>query len=219
MMQKILKAEWPAPNNVSAFTTLRNTDIATLNLPMQPKRIKQVHGTEVVLAEEITEQTEADAVMTARPNLICAVRTADCLPILICNKQGTEVAAIHAGWRGLAKGVVAVTCEALTSSKQDCLAWIGPAIGPTGFEVGTDVLENFASHGWSEQVIKHGFQPHPVHPGKWFGNLVYLASATLQEQGFHADNIYSGGWCTYSDPERFCSYRRSNDNDRMIQMW
>jgi YfiH family protein len=214
----ILIPEWPAPKNIVAFTTLRNTQISNLKLPSEPVFINQVHGAEVVQADLVSDpQTKADASFTSSPNIICVVKTADCLPILICDQAGAQVAAIHAGWRSLASGIIANTCAQFKAPKRDLLVWLGPSIGPDTFEVGKDVLDSFAQYGWQDPHLKSSFVASK--PGKWLGNLCNLARITLQEQGIPAENIYGGDWCTYSDPARFYSYRRSPaDLGRMLSL-
>ncbi len=217
MPEQYLTPNWPAPSNVVALTTLRDTQLENLNLPNQPVWIKQVHGNNVVNAVQVVDATiEADALFTSQHNTICAIRTADCLPLLICDQAGTQVAAIHAGWRGLAAGIIAKTCQQLTVPLPQCLVWLGPAIGANAFEVGKDVLDGFAAHGWGWEHINAAFKPHGEQ--KWLGDLNYLARATLQQQGVLNSNIYGGEFCTVSDPQRFYSYRRSADTGRMISL-
>lgn len=213
-----LTPNWPCPSNIEAFTTLRNTQLSSLNLPAEPVLLNQVHGNIVIIADEVnTSLPKADASFTAKSNVICAVKTADCLPLLMCDRAGTQVAAIHAGWRGLAAGVIASTCKQFKSPLSDCLVWLGPSIGPEAFEVGEDVLNGFITHGWHPDHVTTAFTPS--RPGKWLGNLCALAKITLQQQGALAENIYGGEWCTYSDTERFYSYRRSqSDLGRMLSL-
>ncbi len=212
--------QWSAPKNVVAFTTLPGAKLTDLNLPSEPSWLKQVHKTTVVLARaKDWIVPEADASISITPNTICVVQTADCLPIFICDKAGTQVAAIHAGWRSLSAGIIANTCDEFKQNLTECIAWLGPAIGPQAFEVSADVLENFAANGWQQHVIETAFVPHPNH--KWFGNLYYLARAALQQQGLLAANIFGGEWCTYSEPTRFYSYRRGAEitkHERMASM-
>jgi YfiH family protein len=217
MSEQYLTPNWPAPSNVVALTTLRDTNFEKISLPSQPTWIKQVHGNTVVNAAQVSDPTtEADASLTFQPNTICAIRTADCLPLLICDQAGTQVAAIHAGWRGLAAGIIAKTCQQLTAPLQQCLVWLGPAIGANAFEVGQDVLEGFAAHGWEQKHISTAFKPYGDK--KWLGDLNYLARVTLQQQGVLNSNIYGGELCTVSDPQRFYSYRRSADTGRMVSL-
>jgi len=217
MSEQYLTPDWPAPSNVIALTTLRDTNFEKITLPNQPAWIKQVHGNVVVNAAQLVDATtEADAAVAFQTNIICAIRTADCLPLLICDQAGTQVAAIHAGWRGLAAGIIAKTCQQLTAPLQQCLVWLGPAIGPNAFEVGQDVLEGFAAYGWDQKHINAAFKPYGDK--KWLGDLNYLARATLQQHGVLNSNIYGGEFCTVSDPLRFYSYRRSADIGRMLSL-
>ena len=210
---------WPAPKNITALTTLRSTSNEYLDsLPAKPAWLKQVHGTNFVCAENLTvELPEADASISFKPKTVCVVRTADCLPILICDVKGTQVAAIHAGWRGLAAGIITQTTEQLMAVPADLLVWLGPAIGPQAFEVGPDVIDIFLAHGWETNHIKQAFKPK-AEANKFLADLYYLARVALQQQGILHNNIYGGEWCTYSDPERFYSYRRSADTGRMASL-
>ncbi len=219
MSDRIIKAAWPAPANVIALTTLRETELNDLALPHDPLFIKQVHGNKVVCIDDIDStllMPEADASMSFSKNTVCMVRTADCLPVFICDQQGTQVAVVHCGWRSLAANILVETLERITAPKEDCLVWLGPAIGPSAFEVGSDVLEGFAAHGWTKEQLAVAFTPHT--PGKWYGNLYALARMTLQQQGIPAEKIYGGEWCTYSNPDHFYSYRRSKDAGRMFNL-
>lgn len=213
---KYLLANWPAPSNVVALATFRGTELTDLDLPAQPLWVKQVHGTAIIQPEQHTIQPEADAVLTSQANTVCLVRTADCLPVFICDLQGQQVGVIHAGWRGLAAGIIANTCKRFVAPLDSCIAWLGPAIGPNAFEVGKDVLDAFAAHGWTPAQLEQGFKPQPAD--KWLGDLYTLARLTLQQHGMPADHIYCGEWCTYSDPTRFYSYRRSKDAGRMFNL-
>jgi len=211
---------WPAPANVHAFTTLKtsNPDY-TEQLPAKPTWLKQVHGTKVVCADNLrVELPEADASIAFQAGTVCVVRTADCLPLLICDTRGTQVAAIHAGWRGLAAGIIAETCKLLSAPPDQCLVWLGPAIGAQAFEVGPDVLESFLNYGWAEEHIQNAFKPREGVINKWLGDLAQLARLSLQQHGILSNNIYGGEWCTYSDPARFDSYRRSADTNRMSSL-
>lgn len=219
MSEQYLVPDWPAPSNIVALTTLRDTDLEHIHLPNRPVWLKQVHGINVVRAEQVTNQVpEADASITFTPNIICAIRTADCLPLLICDQAGTQVAAIHAGWRGLAAGIIAQTCQRLTAPLHQCLVWLGPAIGPKAFEVGKDVLDGFIAQGWSQEHVNAAFKSCDSVGAKWLGDLNYLARVTLLQQGALSTNIYGGEWCTVSDSQRFYSYRRSKDVGRMVSL-
>lgn len=197
----------PLPATVTAYSTNRNSTIP--NTPSNPVWLKQVHGNHVVDAAQVIGEVEADASFAKQPGVVCVVKTADCLPILVCDKAGTQVAAIHAGWRSLAAGIIDNTCKELNSLMQDCIAWLGPAIGPENFYVDQDVLENFAQHGWS---LQQGFTQSG---NKWLVDLYTLARINLQKCGFSEQNIYGGGWCTYAEPELFYSHRRAKDIGRM----
>lgn len=219
MSEQFITPDWPAPDNITALTTLRSTIITELWLPHTLVLPKQVHGTTVANAAALQhEVTEADAVFTTQRNTICAIRTADCLPLLLCDKAGTQVAAIHAGWRGLAAGIIANTCQQFAEPLDQLLVWLGPAIGAKSFEVGADVLAGFAAHGWSHMDIMTAFQPIATSTNKWLGDLYHLARVTLQQQGVLNCNIYGGDYCTYTDPQRFFSYRRSADAGRMVSL-
>lgn len=220
MQDQFILPNWPAPKNIRALTTLRNIELKDLTLPADPFWIKQVHGNVVVRVDE-EQQTpttpEADAAISFTANSVCMVRTADCLPVFICDQQGTQVAVVHCGWRSLAANILEQTLKRFTAPMENCLVWLGPAIGPQAFEVGMDVLESFKAHGWNETQIEAGFKPGPA-PDKRFGDLYTLARLALQQLGIPAEKIYGGEWCTYSDPTRFYSYRRSKDAGRMFNL-
>lgn len=171
-----------------------------------------MHGARVVQADPAARHTEADAAYTTTSNTVCVVATADCLPILLCDKAGTAVAAIHAGWRSLGAGIITNTLQQFPAAAKDCLAWLGPAIGAEKFEVDTDVLDYFKAHGWD---LEQGFRQFG---SKWLVDLYTLARKSLMQLGLAADNIYGGEFCTYSEPETFYSYRRSKDTGRMYHL-
>ena len=152
---------------------------------------------------------EADAQITTRPGIALAVQVADCLPVLLADTQGRVIGAAHAGWRGLAGGVLEATVQAMREKVPDAdlVAWLGPCIGPTAFEVGDDVRDAFLTAGSGTS-----FQPGRA-PGKWLANLPLLARLRLQALG--VTTIHTAGHCTYSEPERFWSYRRSTPCGRM----
>jgi polyphenol oxidase len=206
---------WPAPASIHAFTTTRHSfgkeapklaeetqKLMTLfALPSAPIWINQVHATTIVKANPKILNAEADATFTDETRRVCVVLTADCLPILICNKQGTHVAAIHAGWRGLAAGIIERSITALALPPEDLLIWFGPAIGPEKFEVGEDVFNSFTQ---ADPDAIAAFTPHI--PGKWLANLYQLAKMRLQKLG--VNHIYGGDYCTHSQDDLFFSYRR-----------
>ena len=148
-----IPADWPAPAGIVAGTTLRD---GGFELPAEPSMLQQVHGTRVVklgTGDFDAGPPEADAVIADRPGDICVVRTADCLPVLLCARDGSEIAAIHAGWRGLAGGIVEATLEALATPADQLLAWFGPAISQAVFEVGPEVRERFGPWGRVEGLF------------------------------------------------------------------
>jgi YfiH family protein len=215
-----IQPNWPAPACIKAYTTLRASEIGymqiperspgnidrallskTLQLPNEPIWLNQTHSTTAVPAILANDGRNADAVFTDETNRVCAVLTADCLPLLICNKQGTRVAAIHAGWRGLANGVIESTIEALNLPPEDILVWLGPAIGPSKFEVRQDVYDAFT------QKDPHAAMAFcKISDEQWLGDLYTLARLRLQK--FQITQIYGGEYCTHSDQDRFFSYRR-----------
>lgn len=176
--------------------------------------LHQVHGVEVAWANEVREAktpVEADACVSDRPGLACVVMTADCLPVLICDKEATVVAAAHAGWRGLAEGVLEATMEAMDRRASELIVWLGPAIGAQRFEVGQEVFAAFEAE--VENAAEH-FKPSPFHPdSRWVADLYGLARQRLHSAG--VEKIFGGGECTYGDEERFFSYRRDGQTGRM----
>lgn len=209
---KFIQPEWPAPSPIKAYTTLRNgwggrqpqheIDLENLfQLPNEPIWLTQTHSTITIEAIPENKEKIADASFAKQPNCVCVVLTADCLPLLICNKQGSHVAAIHAGWRGLSNGIIEATLSALNQPMDNLLVWLGPAIGPQKFEVGKDVYDAFVmKHPESESA----FTPHTE--GKWLANLYELAKIRLKQQGI--SQIYGGDFCTYTQDDLFFSYRR-----------
>jgi YfiH family protein len=195
-----LRPDWPAPANIHAYTLLRHGDLHQIpQLPSEPCWLNQTHGTRVVRAGS---DPNADASFTDQANIICVVKTADCLPLLLCRRDGTAVAAIHAGWRGLADGIIGETLKVFPAMANDILVWLGPAIGPEKFEVGDEVRERFMARNGA---IASAFQPS-TRPGHWLANLYQLARLDLHAVGVTA--IYGGQYCTYSNPDLFYSYRR-----------
>ncbi len=205
-----IEADWPAPATILAGTTLRSAvDFA---FPAEPAWLRQVHGKRVVRAgsDDFADgPPEADASVAAEPGAICVVRTADCLPILFCSRDGSEIAAAHAGWRGLAAGVAEATVAALATPPRDLIAWFGPAISQAAFEVGGEVREAFVAHdpGAAEAFL-------PNERGRWQADLYHLARQRLLAAGVTA--IHGGGLCTYGDPGRFFSYRRDGETGRLV---
>lgn len=235
----ILQPDWPAPAHIKAFVTTRcggvsQAPFASLNLgthvgddpqavlqnrhrvqellnaQLKPQWLNQVHGTTVVQATKQTLATvpDADASTTQISGLPCVVMTADCLPVLLCDEQGQQVAAAHAGWRGLEAGILEATV-ATFAKPQKILAWLGPAIGPSAFEVGAEVREAFLRHdAQAEQAF------HPSHRlGHYLADIYLLAKLRLKAVGVEA--IYGGNFCTYTQQELFFSYRRDGKTGRM----
>ncbi|NQX88977.1 MAG: peptidoglycan editing factor PgeF [Halioglobus sp.] len=179
--------------------------------------LSQEHGTTVVEARVGAAQA-ADAQWSRSPGLACAVLTADCLPVLLCAAAGDVVAAAHAGWRGLQAGVLETTVSAMGVDPGDVLAWLGPAIGPSAFEVGPDVRDAFlaaAGPGLSAATADC-FSPCPAAPQKWCADLYGLARTRLQGQGVH--RISGGQWCTLGEPQRLYSHRRDGVTGRMASL-
>ncbi|MGA2548781.1 MAG: peptidoglycan editing factor PgeF [Burkholderiaceae bacterium] len=188
-------------------------------LPAKPVWLQQVHGTTVIDAGRWTAEGStavADAAYTTERGVVCAVQTADCMAVLFCDRQGTAVAVAHAGWRGLAAGVLENTVSAMPVPPQDLLAYLGPAIGPCAFEVGQDVLDAFekTAGGAAQDDSMPAFVEHK--PGKWLANLEVLARRRLTSVGIGA--IYGGGRCTVSEPDHFYSFRRDHLTGRMAAL-
>ncbi|AOB32113.1 hypothetical protein AKI39_17425 [Bordetella sp. H567] len=186
-------------------------------LPADPLWLRQVHGARVVDADgPAQDEPAADAAVTAVPERPLAIMVADCLPVLIADTGGRVLGAAHAGWRGLAGGVLEHTLEALRRKCPDAAgwqAWIGPGIGPAAFEVGPDVLEAFGADGPQAAAL---FAPRPGVAGKWLADLPALAALRLARAGVAA--VHRSGLCTVSDPGRFFSYRRDGQTGRMAML-
>ncbi len=231
--------DWPAPKNVRSLQTTRNggisaTPYASFNLgdyvgdaplavarnrmllqpllPSEPVWLKQVHGTVVVNAAQAACLPEADACVSVHPGAVCVVMTADCLPVLLCDDQGSVVGAVHAGWRGLCDGVIEQTVQAMKVSPASMMAWLGPAIGSHTFEVGDEVRAAFVAR---QPRAAAAFIPsHLVgEGGKFLTDIYHLARLRLNDVG--VTRIYGGGLCTYTDSANFFSYRRDGVTGRM----
>lgn len=181
-------------------------------LPAEPLWLNQVHGAAVVDAEACEEGPEADAALARSGRRVCAVLTADCLPVLFCDDAASVVAAAHAGWRGLAAGVLENTVRAMGVSPQRLRAWIGPAIGPGAFEVGDEVRATFVA---ADPAAAAAFAARPA-AGKWLADLFMLACLRLRAAG--VTRISGGGVCTVSAGQRFYSYRRDGTTGRFASM-
>lgn len=237
LTQALLFPDWPAPASVRACVTTREGGISqppyeSFNLgdhvgdapaavaenrrrlsqafAIQPAWLKQVHGL-VVADADPGVVAEADASWTDQPGIACTVMTADCLPALFCDRAGTCVAAAHAGWRGLAGGVLEATLDRLALAPEEVLVWLGPAIGPQAFEVGLEVRDAFtAVHPEAARAFVEG-----ERPGKLMADIYALARIRLAARGVTA--VYGGGYCTVSDP-RFFSYRRTPQGGRFASL-
>lgn len=224
-----LHPDWPAPPGVRALMTTRDTDLESLRLPSEPQWLDQVHGTNVVrlsapgirCASPACEAPElpsrADASWTTEPGIVCVAKSADCLPVLFCADDGSAVGAAHAGWRGLAAGVLEATVAAMGVAPARLMAWMGAAIGPASFEVGPEVREAFIV---TDPAAAQNFQAR--HPGgsrdpeKYLANLYGLSRQRLARAGVL--RVYGGGLDTFADPQRFFSYRREGRTGRMAAM-
>lgn len=182
-----------------------------LQLPAEPCWLEQVHGSCAVDVAVQTLPCQADAAYTDQAGVVCAVLTADCLPLLLCDRAGTRVAAVHAGWRGLAGGVIERAVESFTVPGSELLAWLGPAIGPRAFEVGDEVRAEFIAH---DAAAVSAF--NAARAGHWYADLYLLARQRLATRAVSA--VYGGEHCTYTDAQRFFSYRRDGSTGRMASL-
>jgi YfiH family protein len=230
--------DWPAPERVRSLITTRNGGVsrgacASFNvglrtgddpqavaanrallrarLPQEPRWLKQVHGARVVAADGVTAPPEADASVARAPGTVCAIMIADCLPVLLADRSGSVVAAAHAGWRGLAAGVVEATVRAMEVAPAEVLAYLGPCIGPGAFEVGVDVYDVFVKN---DPGAQRAFRP--LRPGKWLADLPELTRQALARAGVSL--VHGKPQCTYADPQRFFSYRRDRSTGRMTAL-
>ena len=208
-MSDWIAADWDAPGQIVAGTSLRGVDNALLPLPGKPCWLNQVHGANVVTAGHFDEPPEADASIKGSDPFLCVVRTADCLPVLMSSKDGGAFAAAHAGWRGLAAGVIENTISKLSIEPANLLVWLGPAISQAAFEVGDEVRDAFLAH---DPMASTCFEANAS--GRWQADLYGLARQRLQAAGVPA--VSGGEFCTYSDTERFYSYRRNPDCGRLV---
>ena len=237
---QILTPEWPAPANVRAAFTLRHHGVskgpydslnvgarvgdepaaiaenrrrlrAQLQLPQEPAWIDQVHGTEVLDLDSAAPPAAADAAFTRRAGRVCVVQVADCLPVLITARDGSVVAAAHAGWRGLAAGVLEATVRRLAVEPGQAMVWLGPAIGQAHFEVGDEVRQVFLAR---DAAAAAAFAANAR--GRWQCDLARLARGRLAALGVSA--VFGGGWCTHADASRFFSFRRDGRCGRMAAL-
>lgn len=233
-----LEADWPASEFIKAGTTLRHGGVskrpynsfniathvgdelamvqknrAMLNnkIPGTPQWLEQTHSSNVVLLPSDERIPVADAVYTEEKNIVCAVMTADCLPLLITDKKGSCVAAIHAGWRGLCDGIIEATIKKLSAKPESLLVWLGPAIGADAYEVGEEVYDAFKNNN---NAAREAFTS--VSEGHWLFNMYCSAKLQLNEIGVR--QIYGGNHCTLSEEEHFFSYRRDGVTGRMASL-
>jgi hypothetical protein len=231
----LVTPDWPAPKNVRTLQTTRLGGISSapydsLNLgdhvgdaplavernrillntllPSEPVWLEQVHGTIVANADMASCLPQADACIARHRDAVCVVMTADCLPVLLCDTQGSVVGAVHAGWKGLAAGVVEATVQAMEVAPQNLMAWLGPAISQSAFEVGDEVRAVFVDADPQAAAALV-----PGQHGKYFADIYTLARLRLNALGI--TQIYGGGYCTYRERERFFSYRRDGVTGRM----
>ncbi|HMV17264.1 MAG TPA: peptidoglycan editing factor PgeF [Zoogloea sp.] len=231
--------DWPAPACVRALSTTRlggvspapwdslnlgthvqddparvlaNRAILRAQLPADPVWLNQVHGTTVVDAAVVSGIPDADAAIARASGAVCVVMTADCLPVLLCDRAGTVVGAAHAGWRGLHGGVIEATLAAMGVAPHEVLAWLGPAIGPAAFEVGDEVRAAFVA---DDEAAASAFLPGAA-PDKWLADLYRLACQRLARAG--VTRVSGGGLCTVADRRRFFSYRRDGLTGRMASL-
>lgn len=230
--------DWPAPARVRTLQTLRTGGVsaapwASLNLgdhvgdapaavdanrallgaqlPAAPVWLQQVHGIQTVDPAQGLKTPVADAACTRTSGAVCVVMTADCLPVLLCDRAGSVVAAAHAGWRGLLDGVLEASVRAMATPGDQLMAWLGPAIGPAAFEVGAEVREAFVAR---DAAAAAAFKPGLGD--RWLADLYTLARQRLAALGVTA--VHGGGLCTFSDPARFFSYRRDGVTGRQASL-
>jgi len=213
----LILPDWPAPPKVRALVTSRALgDMKSAqgrarlraHLPADPVWLRQVHGVTVVDASAAAAGTAADASFTTTRNVVCAAMAADCLPVLFAEESGAAVGIAHAGWRGLAAGVIEATVQAMAVPPGRLLAWLGPAIGAQAYEVGAEVRAAFLAR---DARAEPAFAP--TRPGHWNLDLYVVARQRLATMG--VTRVFGGGYCTASDPALFYSYRGDKTPERM----
>ena len=188
-----------------------NREILRSRLPADPVWLQQVHGTDVVDAESAGALPRADGAVARTRHFVCAVLTADCVPVLLADRDGAAVGVAHAGWRGLASGVIEATLARMAVPAKDVIAWLGPGIGPRAYEVGRDVYDAFMVR---DPGAAAAFEPH--RDGTFRADLFALARRRLDAAGVGAS--FGGGLCTYTDAARFYSYRREKATGRFASV-
>lgn len=231
-MDIFIKPNWPAPDNIYAVTTTRaSLNLAhyvgdqpeqvminrqrlceQLNLLSEPIWLNQQHSIKVINLSQKDYNLSVDGSYADQANKVCAVLTADCLPVLLCSSDGKEIAAIHAGWRGLLNGIIAKGIRHFRCGHYEIFAWLGPAISQQAFEVGDEVREAFVQR---DQQAAAAFSPSK-NSNYWMMDIYQLARQRLHQLGIN--KIYGGDFCTYSDQDRFYSYRRENQTGRMASL-
>ena len=238
--QNLIVPDWPAPANVRAVMTTRQNGVSKppydsfnlathvgdqtedviknrqqlrtqLQLKHEPCWLEQVHSNHVMKACEIESPVQADASFTRQSQQACVVMTADCLPVLFCDRQGSVVAAAHAGWRGLADGILEATINSMQVQSDDLLVWLGPAIGAQTYEIDSAVRNSFVQKSFDAESAFVA-----TRKGHWLMDMYQLARQRLQTTG--VNHIYGGDFCTYTDRERFYSFRRDDITGRMASL-
>jgi len=210
-MRDLIRPDWPLDVGALA-TTAAMGDMAgdpgrgrlRALVPNEPRWLHQVHGAEVIDADRTTSVVKADAAVARERGTVCVVKIADCMPVLFADDDGSVVGIAHAGWRGLSAGVLERTIGAMGVAPQRLMAWLGPAIGPRVYEVGEDVRAAYAGHEYAFAATR---------AGHWNLDLYAVARQRLQAAGIR--NLFGGSFCTFTDGERFFSYRRDRDARRM----
>ncbi|RDE18502.1 peptidoglycan editing factor PgeF [Motiliproteus coralliicola] len=241
MTLSLIIPDWPAPKRVRALSTTRvggqseapydsfnlgdhvsdQSEAVAANRRLLQQQLgpqvacqwlRQVHGIKVARLDGAGDVIEADASCTDAAGVACLVMTADCLPVLFCDREGSRVAAAHAGWRGLCDGVLEATIDAMQLEPAQLMCWLGPAIGPEAFEVGAEVRDAFIAH---QPQAAAAFEASG-NSDRWLADLYQLARLRLARAGVSA--VYGGGECTYSNPQHFFSYRRDGQTGRMASL-
>ena len=202
-----------AGDAAAAVADNRARVLAALGVEREPCWLRQVHGASVVSAANFAHPPNADACVGGLGSPPCVVLTADCLPVVFCNESGTRVGIAHAGWRGLAAGVIARCYDAMQCPGHDLFAWLGPAIGPESYEVGPEVREAILS---IQPGARSAFAPSPSGGDRWLADLYRIAAHQLQSLGIQ--RIHGGDFCTYRDEDRFFSYRRDGTTGRFATL-
>lgn len=200
-------------DDADAVTRNRHALVEHLGLPSQPQWLRQTHGTTVATCDDAiyVDEPEADAAVTTTPGVVLAILTADCMPVLFSSEDGSAIGAAHAGWRGLAAGVLENTIASMRTPPENIMAWLGPAAGPQAYEVGDEVRAAFVE---TDSCATSAFAA--TRPGHWLCDLYALARLRLASVG--AMHVYGGDLCTISDPQRFYSHRRDSRTGRMASL-